>query len=554
MKPRQPSVFRRTTFAGLLLLAAQSTLAERLFVGILEADSYQSIIYGASAFSRVADLPLALELVQTSLSKYLSLPSFSGIAASEMLRIVQTVDPALPLGADNPANVALIPLADNGETLREAFAAAYKKQTALDTVILFENPSDTNLPPRVAIAVSDRHLMTSTSSDALAWAWKNRSKFIEAPAQSIPGTFRVLVNPQRFADLLGSRSEKAADFLNIEKLIRDLESLSFSLTLDGQALAFTVRGTPKKDTELDSLVNSWRKPSEKIWNGVPDDAFFMWLAACDKPDLWEPYLGKIRSRLLHPVANLAPQAAFAGERLFYLAANKNKSGLCFVQIEPVTNAAPVRDAIQKLHTVDKDGTVLLTRKPQRSTANVPVETYAITLQPPTAAGGSQPADPSVVFTVLSLFLKRAVLETAVADGHLITVIGTENSLDGELKSLSFPEKTLSLHRKISGQDPALNENLKAGSTLHLMSLVRYVVSIIPEVKPEQVRLLPTGGDGATFGISLTERAITASLRFQSNEIATLQRMNRDGREVLQELFFQMFAKQLMDRQTPSEKQ
>ena len=534
---------------------AQNTLAERLFVGILEADSYQSIIYGASAFSRVADLPLALELVQKTLEKNLYLPAFTGIAASEMLRIVQTIDPDLPLGAENPANVALIPLADHGETSREAFAAAYKKRTALDPVILFENPSDTNLPPRVAVAVSDRHLLTSTSSDALAWAWKNRSKFIEAPVQSIPGTFRVLVNPQRLADLMGSRSEKAADILNVDKLIRDFESLSFALTLDGQSLAFTVRGTPIKDTVLDAIATSWRKPSDALWNGVPDDAFFMWLTACDKPDLWESYLGTTRSRLLNPVSGLVPLEALTGERLFYLAPNKDKSGLCFVQIEPVTNAAPVRDAIQKLHTAGKDDNVLLTRKPPRSTNNTPVETYAITLQPPAAVSGSgQPAEPSVLFTVLSLFLKRAVLQTVVTNGFLMTVIGTENSLDGELKSLAFQEKLLSLHRKISGLDPALNENLKAGATLHVARLLRHVVSIMPGVKPEVVRLLPTGGDGATFGISLTGRVLTASLRFQSNEIEALQRINRDGREVLQELFFQMFAKQLMDRQVPSEKQ
>ena len=553
MTSRHTPVFRRATFAGLLFLVAQNTLAERLFVGILEADSYQSILYGASAFSRMADLPLALELVQNTLSKKLSLPSFTGIAASEMLRIVQTIDPALPLGADNPATVALIPLADNGEASREAFAAAYKTRTVLDPVTLYENPSDTNLTPRVAVAVSERHLLTSTSRDALDWAWRNRAKFIEAPTQSIPGTVRILVNPQRFADLLGSRSEKAADLLNVGSLIRDFDSLSFALTLDGQALSFTVRGAPKKDTGLEALAASWRKPSDKLWNGVPDTAFFMWLTACDKPELWDAYLGKTRSRLLHPVVDLAPQTAFTGERLFYLAPNKDKSGLCFVQIEPVTNAAPVREAIQNLHTAEQEGNILLTRRPQRSTAGTPVETYAITLQPPAVSDGKK-AEPSVLFTVLSLFLKRAVLETAVTDGHLISVIGTEHSIEGELQALAFSEKPLNLHRKISGQYSALNEKLNAGATLHVARLVRHVVSIMPGVKPEQVRLLPTGGDGATLGISLKDQTLTASLRIQSNEIAALQRINRDGRDVLQELFFQMFAKQMMGPQVPSEKQ
>ena len=551
MTPRHASACGRATLAILLLFVARSARAERLFVGILEADSYQSVIYGASAFSRVADLPFALELVQTSLAKNMRLPSFAGISASDTLRIVQTIDPALPLAADNPASVALIPLADNGAAAREAFAAAYKTRTPMDPFTLFETPADTNLTARVAVAFTGHHLLTSTSRSALAWAWENRAKLIDAPPQSIPGTFRVLVNPQRFADLLGSRSEKASAFVNLDKLIRDFESLSFSLTLDGQALAFTVRGRPQKGSPLDALAASWRAPSAHLWNGVPDNAFFVSLSACDRPELWEPYLGKSRSRLLDPMADLVPSSSLTGERLSYLAPNQGGQGLCFVQIEPVTNAAPVRDAIQRLHTADKGSDVVLTQRPRRRAAGTPIESYAIAVRPPDVGADGKPDQPSLLFPLLSLFLKQAVLETAVTNGYLITVIGKPDSLEGELPALAFPEKTLNLRRRIGGQDPALNGNLTAGASLYVAALLRHVVSLMPEVKPEQISKLPAGGDGAMFGVSLSDdRTLTASLRFQSNEIAALQRINREGREVLQELFFQMFAKQMMKQQVP----
>ena len=543
--------FFRAGLAFLFLGAASDSRAERLFVGILEADSYQSIIYGSAAFSRVADLPLALEMVQTSLAKNLALPALDGIATSETLRIVQTIDTALPSSPDNPANVALIPLADKGETARETFASAYRKQTQLEGIgTLFEDPSNTNLTPRVAVAVADRHLLTSSSSDALTWAWENRTKLLDAPPQSIPGTFRILVNPQRFADLLGSRSEKASSVLNVDRIIRDFDALSIGLTLDGQAFGIVVRGTPKKGSALDTLAASWRQPRPKLWNALPDGAFFASVSACDKADLWESYLGETRSRLLNPFAGLVSQNAFTGERICYLAPSKDRQSLSFVQIEPVTNAAPVLAAIRKLDTW-KQGDILLTRKPLRQAAGTQIETYTIAMQPPVATGAAgKPAEPSVLFTILSLFLKKAVLETTVTDGHLITVIGTEHALDDELQVLALPNRPLNLHLEISGQDPALNEDLTTGASLHLASLLRYVVSLMPEVKPEQLRLLPLGGDGATFGISQAGRTVTASLRFHANEIATLQRINRDGREVLQELFFQMFAKQMMDRQTP----
>jgi hypothetical protein len=148
---------------------------------------------------------------------------------------------------------------------------------------------------------------------------------------------------------------------------------------------------------------------------------------------------------------------------------------------------------------------------------------------------------------MSLFLKQAMLETAVADGHLITAIGPALSLDNELANLKFPKKGLTLNRKICGQDAALDSNLDVGSSLKLASLLRYIVSIMPGVKPEHLRVLPISGDGASFGISQSEdHTLTASLRFQANEIEALQRINRDGREVLQELFFQMFTSQMMN--------
>jgi len=545
------SAFLRTGLTVFLLLMAQAVRAERLFVGILEADSYQSVIYGASAFSRVADLPMALELVQSTLAKAMALPSFSGVSAKDTLRIVQTVDPALPLSDSNPANVALLALTDNGSAVLESFAAAYRKQTPSDPFTVFEEPSATNLPPLVAVAVTGGHLLTSTSRDALAWAWKNRVHLIDAPPQSLPGTLRVLVNPQRLADLIGTRGAKATDFLNTDKLLRDFETFSFALALDGQALALTVRGKPLAKTGLDALSAALRPPQERLWNGLPDTAFFASASACGAPDLWDGYLGKTRFRLLRPYAGLAPQDAYSGDRLVYLAPTKDGQRFCFVQIEPVKQEALVTEAIRRLHTVKQDDGIILTPQPVRQVGGAEIHSYAISLKPPAAAPGEKPADASLTFTLLSLFLKQTMLEAAVTRGHLITVIGVANTIESELSSLTFPESQLTLHRKISVQDPALGEALNVGASLHLAGLLRHMVSIIPDVKPEQVRVMPSGGDGATFGITRSEdHTLTASLRFHSNEIAALQRINRDGRAVLQELFFQMFAKQMMEMQQP----
>jgi hypothetical protein len=521
-------------------------------VGILETDSFQSVSYGAAAFSRISDLPFIQESVPTWLTDNLFLPSMDGVSASKPLRIVQSVDPAEPPSPDNLANVALIPLAGDGAALKQAFASAYAEQTPQGDFTLFSAPANSNRPPRVAVAVSDRHMLASPSLPALAWAWENRARLIGAPAQSLPGTFRVLVNPQRFADLLGLRNGQTAAFFDADKLIRDFETLSFSVTLEGASFAVALRGTPKTFSALDTLATSWRLPAP-LWNAMPDNAFFSSLGAFDRPDLWAPFLGKSRPPLLRPVNGHVPRTAFGGERLMYLAPTRDGSGLCLVQLETVKDAPSVQKALRDLGTVDTEAaTVTFAHRGERQAGGATVETYAISVPAPAPAAGGSPGGASIVHPLLSLLLKRAVLETAVTNGYLVTVIGPEGAIDAQMPPPDFAPKTLTLNRLIGGQDPSLDDRLMFGGQLRIAELLRHTVSIIPEVTPEQARLMPKGGDGATFGINQTDRTLTVSLRFHSNEIAALQRINRDGRAMLQEVFFHIFSNQLMEQKKKTE--
>ena len=146
--------------ASVILLAALSCRAERLFVGILEADSIRSIHYSTAAFGRVADLPLVQEQVRTRLDQALLLPAHTGIAVAAPLRIVQSVDPDTPPAPDNPASVAIIPLADDGTLIRQAFTAAYTQHKTQGAFTLYKRPRH---EPRAArsVAIADRYLFTS---------------------------------------------------------------------------------------------------------------------------------------------------------------------------------------------------------------------------------------------------------------------------------------------------------------------------------------------------------------------------------------------------------
>ncbi len=537
-----------------LALASPAAHAERLFVGVLEADSYQSVLYGVSAFSRVADLPAASDMVGALLSEALALPSLAVVSPNDLLRVVQTIDPALPRSDTNPANVAFVPLAASETAVYDLLGAAYASRRESGPFTSYEKPSSTNLPPRVVLAVSGRYALTSTSAEALRWAWENRARLMDAPAQNVPGTLRILVNPQRLADVLGSRTEQAASLFNLDHFVRDFETLTFSLTLDGQAIAVMLRGKPLANSALAALARALRAPSDRLWNGAPDGAFFTSVSACGRPELWDDYLGKARFKLLRPAADHVPPGVFSGERLLYLAPTLDARGICLVHVEPVTNAASVSAALRTLDGAKMDEGIELKRGQPRRAAGAEIESYGFVFHPPAALGASsgKKAEPSLAFTLMSLFLKDAVLEATVKDGCLVTLLGPTNALDGALANLTFAEKPITLRRRLGVQDPALTQNLYQGSLLNSTALLKHLVTIMPGVRPEHLRVFPAAGDGASFGICPGDDGqLTASLRIQTNEIAALQRINRDGREVLQELFFQMFASQLLNLQRNS---
>lgn len=524
---------------------------ERLFVGVLEADGYQSVLYGATAFSRVADLSLALELVTAGIAESFLLPNNSCVSPSDTFRVVQTVDTSQPRGEDNPANVAILPLSVGEASVHTLFEGAYSVKRDAPPLVWYEQPKTTNLPARVALAFTGKHLLTSRSQDAILWAWNNRSRLVDAPCQSIPGTLRVLVNPQRLADLLGARSEQASSVFNTDKFLRDFETFSFSLTLDGQAVTLSLRGKPKAASPLEALALSLRPPLPRLWSGFPDAASLISVSGCDKEQPWDTYLGQSFGNLSRPLPRDLPREAFSGDRLAYLSTTRDKRGLCWTRIEPVKAADTVREAIKRLHTVQPAEGVMLARQPTRRCGKVEIETYSLVFrQPDAAAKNPVPSKgPSTLYTLMSLFLKQAVVEAAVTEGYLVLSVGPRLSLDEQLDSLQFREKALPLPRKIALQDPALASPLCLGGTLQIAALLRQAVSIMPGVKPEHLRAFPLWGDGLAFGICTAEdRTLTASIKMQSTEIAALQRINREGREVLQELVFQLFSNQVLNLQ------
>ena len=136
--------------------------------------------------------------------------------------------------------------------------------------------------------------------------------------------------------------------------------------------------------------------------------------------------------------------------------------------------------------------------------------------------------------------------SAVND-NLITVVGSPNPFNRKLAADLFAAKPIQLHRMLQTQSRSLSaDDMAVAGQLKASALLRHVVTMVPDIKPEQVRNFPAGGDGAFAGLCIgQQRDIKATVRVSANEISALQRANRDGRKLLQDMLFQIFARQMM---------
>lgn len=546
----------------LCLAAPPAARADVLFVSSLEADSCRDILYSVQAFSRLADFPEAADAVSGVLDRFIAIPGRAGIADDRALRVITAVDTSKPLSPTNPAPVAILPLRGPEPQVLGALSRRYARDTPIPSGHLFTGPSVTNAPASVAIAFSGRSALVSPSPDILAWAWANRAQLLDAPMQPVPGTFRLLVNARRFSDLLPFCHPRIALVPNAQKVIADFETLTFALTLDGEQASFVIKGKPRDGTFTRKLSSAWQPPAGAAWSSVPSDALFASLAGSDPPTWLDAFCPPLYSRVIAPLR--PPAARLTGRGMAYIASTKG-GGILFARIaglrepdaKPVPADAPPAAAGLSLGSLGPvplaaaDGVAYSRLAPRKLSSGVPVERYSVDI---TAVGkgadhGNVRSD-TLALTVLSMFLKKAVTEIAVVDGSLITATGPDEPLiEQVVPALKPGAARATLDKRLVLEIPPLKgKPVVSAAALFPCRLVRKAASVVPEVKPDQLRALPDGGEGAEAGVAVDSASgeLTIGLRVGANEVAGLRRLDREARPLFQEIFFQLFTRQLKE--------
>jgi hypothetical protein len=516
--------------------------AEPIWVATVETDSLQSLQLSISAFTQTAALP-GNEEDQTSLLQNLfMLPSLECINERETLRVFWVADSTRPLGTyGNPSPISVLPLKRDTKALDAYLFNSYKSKRSLLGTTTYSVPVSTNSPECVVIQDANRTITLAPSRTLLNWLQAQPIGLTSFLPRKTDDTLRLNFNPRILAELLPLKTQDNP----FTPLVHSCAYTGLGVNPDGRGCTVTLYIQPKATSVLDALLNDMPVPQPELWNAIPENAIFSTLYTEPAKTNWSAFINQSASNAFSTIfADLQP---FLGrERLFYLVPTRNTEGMSFVQIAPITNEGAVRDAIKKLGTRDNKTGFRLKHERTRKVLEQTFERYTLTYQPTgqKAITNAPTATTSISFaTVMPLFLRNAILEVTLKNGHLFAVASSASTIESACPNYPFPIQRLTLKQRIMTYSSS--SNIIAAGDISILEFLRQLIAMLASTDIQSKKLFSSLTDGFQFWLTREANNTTAlSIRLAANEIASLQKAFREDREALQDTFFTLFTNQM----------
>ncbi len=515
--------------------------AEQVWVGTIETDSLQSLQLSISAFTQNAALPGSAEEQTALLQNFFALPSLECVNENEPLRIFWVADSTRPLGAEgNPAPVSVLPLKRDFTALGRYLFTAYKSKRHLQGITTYSVPVSTNSPECVVIHEANRILTIAPSRALLNWFQSQQSSLASYLPRKTGETLRLNLNPRILAELIPVKTINST----YSMIANSCEYTSLCFNPEGRGCTVTLRVQPKASSTLDALLKDMHPPQPELWHAIPNNALFSTLYTEPGKTNWGTYLNDSATNELATIfADLQP---FLGrERLIYLTPSRSRDGMSFVQIAPVTNESAVREAIKKLSTRENKIGFRLKYDRSRKTPEQTFERYTLTYSPAVQATTNAQTETSSVSvsTVMPLFLRNAILEVTIKNGHLFAVASSASAIESECPDYPFPVQRLTLKQRITTFSQSAN--IIAAGDLNPLAFLRQLIAMLASTDTHSKPLFSSVTDGFQCWLTREADNTTAlSIRLAANEIAALQKAFREDREALQDIFFTLFTNQM----------
>lgn len=521
---------------GPLVLAAACAQAEIVRLGTLEADSCSAFLNGLDAFTTEAGFRLSRAESETLLDSFLNANPGDGISDTEPVRATLISDSSLTNLLDFVVVADLPLLYPNQDFFQKSVAARYagSDQTPLLADFThYSSPRQKGLPADLFLSVANGRATLSTSAEAILWVLKHPAPPPRAAADGT--TLRATLPASTFLRLPGTDSlpppVKAA-------VAAGLDAAVISLRLARNDIGLALSLQPKSAATVALLAGLGAK-SAPLTETVPRDA----LASAILPPV--PFAVPATNA---PRAFLLLDSPLLGAKTVYLTATRDKGGFCLVERARLANPAAADALLAKLDRSIWNGALALARGKSRRHGETRIDTYTFRLLP---SAGNTPATDESAASYLRMTLplfKKATLEVARRGDVLTLLIAPTLSADAEMDALSEAHVAPPYAERLAAALPELAKGMPlAGADASAVAILRQLVSVMPGVKPEHIRLFPVSSPHAHAGLALLPTGeLRAALAVPTAEIASLRRLSTEGQETFHELLFLFMSIQLRE--------
>ena len=538
-------------------ISACALYAEPAWFATVEIDSLQSLQMGVESYCKTAGIPLPPDMVLSDLLKEvlpLEAPD-AAISFKDPIRVfvIGDSDESIFYEDGEPSLLFSLTLPSEGKILNDQLAKLYATRRDGGNVVTFSDPNDdVDLPDNLLLSVGERNkALLATSKEALAWFQKQQKLDAFLP---IPGNqaFKGCFNMKQVAEAFNEFPMPDGQANPVAAIMSDIEYFSFALTPNAQALTVSYGLKAKAGSPMAALLDMLKPPDAGLWNGLPENAFYAEVG----PESSYEKTAKIIEAYLKQAIPVDPtrvklEQALTGDVLRYLVPTTDKKSLRLIDLNPVKDAAAVKEIIKTLDQSEPSPGIKFKKEESREIGQQTIERYSLIIDM-AAVMRAQGADPALVnpmanpvFTVISMLAKGIVIECTVKDNYLISAVSPAGATDDWLPALPFTAPTVTLDKKIAALDPAAKP-LLAAAELRVTPLLKQVVSMLPNVKPEHLALFSATTDPIQIWFSRTpDNTMVATTRIPANEVASIAKIIQNGQAALQEIAFTFFTTQIM---------
>lgn len=521
-----------------------SSRGELIHVGTLESASPQSVVDSIVAFANRSTIELNTLEAQKHVVQFLKMPTLDGADLKGPMRGYMLTDPKILTNAFDFIFLNELPIAKEGMPIQRALANNYAREGVVEGITCMANPLNAMAPAALYCLVTNQRAWVSVSFDAVRWAQVSGLINSNPPPVRPAGEIAVELNPlkcqkaypQEFKSIFqpwcATQNPRAAP-----------KPLQVNVTISGTGVRLASTIFPLADSLWATMAQRDPAAVDALMRYVPEHAFASFFYG-------ENLMVRDTSTRTGAFLTNLP---LLKERVVYLAPTKNNQGFVLVQIARLSADADLAKICTLLDGAAVGNQLVLKRMAARKEGAQAIERFSFAEYTGKATQSNAGFLEQGIEFVTPLF-RQGILEVMVKNDLLIWAVASESSVRTEMMFLPGAAAVKTVAQRIQAQNETLKGLPVAGFELSAVALFRHLVSILPGSKPEHVRLFPVNNYPAYGGMTVDASGrVMVSGFVHPAEIAALLRVNRDGREVLQDLLFMMMTLQLQRPAEPQKK-